>query len=519
MATSTHSQEQQNTVNITEVAHIEDGEESGTDITQPTTTTHTGTSTEAGSYDLLDPSIMADREASLQVTAWVRANYIQEREHNVPRRNMFEHYKSYCTSSNLTPVNSATFGKLLRIVFPELKTRRLGVRGQSKYHYCGIRVRTPDDDAVAVIPSYSENQMNLPSNRRYNSNGSGSSSSAPMPPHSPSANTIQGGVRGFSVPVITSVRLASETDNNVIASFTRLYEDHCKEIFSLLTSNLPEQVHDVMMAFYNDLPEEYVRAIQNIPELTEAVWRWDCILYDSIIQHFVPHVNYQLTQDMVKTLRTYTRELNSYLDACLVNLPTLFHQKKADVARIFAAKSRRQLSLCSAAQSASTILSMTEHLTVMRHDWESFNFEGILDQTLWVCECDTSQIRKILYQDVIELLTTKVGIVHWMDWIKDLADKQLKNFAPNNMNDAPHYLARSKQLLLKWNFYTGLIIKELALHQCGSFGSFHSLKVFLDDYLLFTVEENIAQVNYALMQQQQAVNVNYSTPPIVASPN
>lgn len=122
--------------------------------------------------------------------------------------------------------------------------------------------------------------MNLPSNRRYNSNGSGSSSSAPMPPHSPSANTIQGGVRGFSVPVITSVRLASETDNNVITSFTRLYEDHCKEIFSLLTSNLPEQVHDVMMAFYNDLPEEYVRAIQNIPELTEAVWRWDCILYD-----------------------------------------------------------------------------------------------------------------------------------------------------------------------------------------------------------------------------------------------
>jgi phage/plasmid-associated DNA primase len=59
---------------------------------------------------------------------------------------MFEHYKAYCTSNDLTPVNSATFGKLLRVVFPELKTRRLGVRGQSKYHYCGIRVRTTDDN-------------------------------------------------------------------------------------------------------------------------------------------------------------------------------------------------------------------------------------------------------------------------------------------------------------------------------------------------------------------------------------
>lgn len=75
----------------------------------------------------------------------IRANYVREREHNVPRRNMFEHYKIDCTAQDLTPVNSATFGKLLRVVFPDLKTRRLGVRGQSKYHYCGIRVRTAED--------------------------------------------------------------------------------------------------------------------------------------------------------------------------------------------------------------------------------------------------------------------------------------------------------------------------------------------------------------------------------------
>lgn len=80
----------------------------------------------------------------------IRANYVREREHNVPRRNMFEHYKIDCTSQDLTPVNSATFGKLLRVVFPDLKTRRLGVRGQSKYHYCGIRVRTPEDGAIIM---------------------------------------------------------------------------------------------------------------------------------------------------------------------------------------------------------------------------------------------------------------------------------------------------------------------------------------------------------------------------------
>ena len=38
-------------------------------------------------------------------------------------------------------MNAASFGKLIRGVFPNLKTRRLGVRGQSKYHYNGIRVK------------------------------------------------------------------------------------------------------------------------------------------------------------------------------------------------------------------------------------------------------------------------------------------------------------------------------------------------------------------------------------------
>lgn len=32
-------------------------------------------------------------------------------------------------------MNPASFGKLVRVLFPGLKTRRLGVRGESKYHY------------------------------------------------------------------------------------------------------------------------------------------------------------------------------------------------------------------------------------------------------------------------------------------------------------------------------------------------------------------------------------------------
>jgi regulatory factor X len=38
-------------------------------------------------------------------------------------------------------LNPASFGKLVRVLFPGLKTRRLGVRGESKYHYVNFTLR------------------------------------------------------------------------------------------------------------------------------------------------------------------------------------------------------------------------------------------------------------------------------------------------------------------------------------------------------------------------------------------
>lgn len=38
-------------------------------------------------------------------------------------------------------LNPASFGKLVRVLFPGLKTRRLGVRGESKYHYVNFSLK------------------------------------------------------------------------------------------------------------------------------------------------------------------------------------------------------------------------------------------------------------------------------------------------------------------------------------------------------------------------------------------
>ncbi|KAF6762119.1 hypothetical protein DFP72DRAFT_987476 [Ephemerocybe angulata] len=51
-------------------------------------------------------------------------------------------YRRVCDQYGIPHINTATLGKAIRLCFPTIKTRRLGVRGNSKYHYCGIRPAT-----------------------------------------------------------------------------------------------------------------------------------------------------------------------------------------------------------------------------------------------------------------------------------------------------------------------------------------------------------------------------------------
>jgi regulatory factor X len=59
---------------------------------------------------------------------------------SVPRSRVYAQYVSRCATERVTVLNPASFGKLVRVLFPGLKTRRLGVRGESKYHYVNFSI-------------------------------------------------------------------------------------------------------------------------------------------------------------------------------------------------------------------------------------------------------------------------------------------------------------------------------------------------------------------------------------------
>ena len=95
---------------------------------------------------------------------------------SVPRSRVFSSYANGCGTERVPPLNPASFGKLVRIIFPGIQTRRLGVRGESKYHYVELALNTQDNfvdiaqgrrDQSVLIDEYGQHLNQRSRNQRY----------------------------------------------------------------------------------------------------------------------------------------------------------------------------------------------------------------------------------------------------------------------------------------------------------------------------------------------------------------
>ena len=79
----------------------------------------------------------AEKSKQLFAMIWLRS-MCRTAKNSVPRNRVYAHYARRCGTERVTPLNPASFGKLVRVIFPGIQTRRLGVRGESKYHYVDL---------------------------------------------------------------------------------------------------------------------------------------------------------------------------------------------------------------------------------------------------------------------------------------------------------------------------------------------------------------------------------------------
>ncbi|NP_001342635.1 DNA-binding protein Rfx5 isoform X2 [Mus musculus] len=89
-----------------------------------------------------EPSLLSNEEY-MYAYRWIRNHLEEHMDTCLPKQSVYDAYRKYCESlACCRPLSTANFGKIIREIFPDIKARRLGGRGQSKYCYSGIRRKT-----------------------------------------------------------------------------------------------------------------------------------------------------------------------------------------------------------------------------------------------------------------------------------------------------------------------------------------------------------------------------------------
>ncbi|TMS13132.1 DNA-binding protein RFX7 [Larimichthys crocea] len=78
-------------------------------------------------------ALSSSRTQQMHAFSWIRNHLEEYPETSLPKQEVYDEYKSFCDNLNYHPLSAADFGKMMKNVFPNMKARRLGMRGKSKY--------------------------------------------------------------------------------------------------------------------------------------------------------------------------------------------------------------------------------------------------------------------------------------------------------------------------------------------------------------------------------------------------
>ncbi|XP_074664767.1 DNA-binding protein RFX2 isoform X5 [Strix aluco] len=457
---------------------------------------------------------------------WLLDNYETAEGVSLPRSSLYNHYLRHCQEHKLDPVNAASFGKLIRSVFMGLRTRRLGTRGNSKYHYYGIRLkpesplnRLQEDTqymAMRQQPIH-QKQRYRPAQKMDGMAESGSNSNPHTTPEQSVAAQSQHHQQfidvthvfpEFPAPHLGNVLLQEGVTMNDVKTLQLLYRRHCEATLDVVMNLQFHYIEKLWQSFWSPktpssdgstaLPaseEEHEGTLPKDKLITlckyEPILKWmrscDHILYQALVEILIPDVLRPVPSTLTQAIRNFAKSLEGWLMNAMSEFPPEIVQTKVGVVSAFAQTLRRYTSLNHLAQAARAVLQNTSQINQMLSDLNRVDFANVQEQASWVCQCEEGMVQK-LEQDFKLTLQQQSSLDQWASWLDNVVTQVLKHH-----EGSPSFPKAARQFLLKWSFYSSMVIRDLTLRSAASFGSFHLIRLLYDEYMFYLVEHRVAQ--------------------------
>ncbi|XP_076415412.1 DNA-binding protein RFX2 isoform X4 [Peromyscus maniculatus bairdii] len=461
-----------------------------------------------GGMDSARHSLAHTARSSPATLQWLLDNYETAEGVSLPRSSLYNHYLRHCQEHKLEPVNAASFGKLIRSVFMGLRTRRLGTRGNSKYHYYGIRLKPDsplnrlqeDTQYMAMRQQPTHQKPRYRPVQKSDSLGDGGTHSnlhstpeqaiATQGQHHQQYIDVSHVFPEFPAPDLGSALLQESVTLHDVKALQLVYRRHCEATLDVVMNLQFQYIEKLWLSFWNcKATSSDGRA--SLPARCEPILQWmrscDHILYQALVETLIPDVLRPVPSSLTQAIRNFAKSLEGWLINAMSGFPQQAIQTKVGVVSAFAQTLRRYTSLNHLAQAARAVLQNTSQINQMLSDLNRVDFANVQEQASWVCQCEESLVQR-LEHDFKVTLQQQSSLDQWASWLDNVVTQVLKQHS-----GSPSFPKAARQFLLKWSFYSSMVIRDLTLRSAASFGSFHLIRLLYDEYMFYLVEHRVAQ--------------------------
>ncbi|NXP82207.1 RFX6 protein, partial [Ramphastos sulfuratus] len=428
--------------------------------------------------------IMKDKKKQTQLTLqWLEENYIVCEGVCLPRCILYAHYLDFCRKEKLEPACAATFGKTIRQKFPLLTTRRLGTRGHSKYHYYGIGIKESSAYYHSVYSGKGLTSCSnvscfpLPFQGGFTRKYSLSSKTGTLLPEFPSAQHLL---------------LQGCISKEKVDTLIMMYKTHCQCVLDNAINGNFEEIQHFLLHFWQGMPDHLLPLLEN-PIIVDIFCVCDSILYKVLTDVLIPATMQEMPESLLADIRNFAKNWEQWVVSSLENLPESLTDKKLPIARRFVSSLKRQTSFLHLAQIARPALFDQHVVNSMVSDIEKVDLNSIGSQALLAVSGSTDSDGEVyseydsitVFQELKDLLKKNATVESFIEWLDTVVEQRVIKASKQNGRSLKK---RAQDFLLKWSFFGARVMHNLTLNNASSFGSFHLIRMLLDEYILLAME-------------------------------
>ncbi|XP_035257301.1 transcription factor RFX4 isoform X1 [Anguilla rostrata] len=406
---------------------------------------------------------------------WLEENYEMAEGVCIPRSALYMHYLDFCEKHDTQPVNAASFGKIIRQQFPQLTTRRLGTRGQSKYHYYGIAVKESSQYYDVMYSKKGAAWVTETGKKEV------TKQTVAYSPRSKLGTLLP------DFPNVKDLNLPASLPEEKVSTFIMMYRTHCQRILDTVIRANFDEVQCFLLHFWQGMPPHMLPVLGS-STVVNIVGVCDSILYKAISGVLMPTVLQALPDSLTQVIRKFAKQLDEWLKVALHDLPENLRNIKFELSRRFSQILRRQTSLNHLCQASRTVIHSADITFQMLEDWRNVDLNSITKQTLYTMEDSREEHRKLiiqLYQEFDRLLEEQSPIEAYIEWLDSMVDRCVVKVSGKRVGCLKKV---AQQFLLMWSCFGTRVIRDMTLHSAPSFGSFHLIHLMFDDYVLYLLE-------------------------------